>query len=81
MENGTKDDLRNLDGMVNFRLSEILPTGMTPLDNSLHFMNDSDEPDIPVQSSFVASSFEWPQEQTQGMASFASKNSSKIDLA
>ena len=68
MENGTEDDLRNLDGMVNFRLSEILPSGMVPLDNSLHFSNDSDE--LSVDNSFVPTIYESPQKYTQGMALF-----------
>ena len=43
VESGAEDDLRNLDGMVNFRISDILPTGMTPLDNSINCVIDSDE--------------------------------------
>ena len=43
IDSGTEDDLRNLDGMVNFRISDILPTGMTPLDNSLNCVVDNDE--------------------------------------
>ena len=39
----TEDDLRSLDGMVNFRISEILPSGMDPLDNSKNCQNGKDE--------------------------------------
>ena len=44
VESSVEDDLKSLDGMVNFRISEILPSGMTPLDNSRNCQNGSDEP-------------------------------------
>ena len=53
IDSGTEDDLRNLDGMVNLRISDILPTGMTPLDNSLNCVVDNDE--LLVEESSVVS--------------------------
>ena len=52
VESGAEDDLGNLDGMVNFRISDILPTGMTPLDNCVI---DSDE--LVVEPSVVSTEY------------------------
>ena len=52
VESGAEDDLQNLDGMVNFRISDILPTGMTPLDNCVI---DGDE--LVVEPSVVSTEY------------------------
>ena len=55
VESGAEDDLRNLDAMVNFRISDILPTGMRPLDNSINCVIDSDE--LVVDPSVVSTEY------------------------